>query len=204
MKKVITAASLIAALAGCQSTNNSTVEQAQNFAPCTFPDAPTVAAPGWICDVLPTDLAAGATGYAKKSAAGMSVMRKLATNDARVNLAAQFQTDVNNLFQQAVESSVNTSATDGMSIVNENVQETFENITKNVVTRSLTNSRVIVSQASPTGGLYVLIGMDQATFDANINKVIDEVSSEDSALWDKFNNEQAAADLAEAFEALKK
>ncbi len=134
----------------------------------------------------------------------MSVMRKLATNDARVNLAAQFQTDVNNLFQQAVESSVNTSATDGMNVVNENVQETFENITKNVVTRSLTNSRVIVSQASPTGGLYVLVGMDQATFDANINKVIDEVSSEDSALWDKFNNEQAAADLAEAFEALKK
>ncbi|WP_117235254.1 lipoprotein [Vibrio maerlii] len=204
MKKLFIAASLVTALAGCQSNNHATVEQAQNFAQCTFPDAPTVEAPGWICDVLPTDLAAGATGYAKKSAAGMSVMRKIATNDARVNLAAQFETDVNNLFQQAVESSVNTSSAEGVSIVDENVQETFENITKTVVTRNLTNSRVIVSQASPAGGLYVLIGMDQATFDSNMNNVIDQVAGEDSALWDQFNNEQAAADLAEAFEALKK
>ncbi len=204
MKKLFIAASLVAALAGCQSNNTATTEQAQNFAQCTFPDAPTVEAPGWICDVLPTDLAAGATGYAKKSAAGMSVMRKVATNDARVNLAAQFQTDVNNMYQQASESAINTSSVDGIAVVTEDVKETFENITKNVVTRSLTNSRVIVSQASPSGGLYVLVGMDQATFDANMNKVIDEVTGEDSALWDQFNNEQAAADLAEAFEALKK
>lgn len=70
--------------------------------------------------------------------------------------------------------------------------------------KTLTNSRVIVSQASPAGGLYVLVGMDQAAYDANMNKVIDEVGGEDSALWDQFNNEKAAADLAAAFDALKK
>ncbi|CAK4074720.1 LPP20 family lipoprotein [Vibrio sp. 16] len=204
MKKTLISVSLVTLLAGCQSTNTISVEQAQNFAPCTFPDAPTVAAPGWICDVLPTGLAAGATGYSKKSPAGLNVMRKVAVNDARVNLASQFQTDVNNLFQQAIESSVTTSETLAGTEITEDVQETFENITKSVVTRSLTNSRVIVSQASPTGGVYVLVGMDQATFDANMNTVIDQVSGKDSALWDQFNNEQAAADLAEAFEALKK
>ncbi|QFT09438.1 lipoprotein [Vibrio sp. THAF190c] len=203
MKKLLIATSLVAALAGCQS-NNATVKEAQNFAPCTFPDAPTVSAPGWICDVIPSDIAAAAKGYSKKSAAGMSVMRKIAVNDARVNLAAEFETDVSNLFQAATEGVTSTSAAEGVTLVTEDVQETFENITKTVVNKTLTNSRVIVSQASPTGGLYVLVGMDQAAYDANMNKVIDEVGGEDSALWDQFNNEKAAADLAAAFDALKK
>lgn len=203
MKKLLITTSLVAVLAGCQS-NNSTVEQAQNFAPCTFPDAPTVEAPGWICDVIPSDIAAAAKGYSKKSAAGMGVMRKIAVNDARVNLAAEFETDVSNLFQAATEGVTSTSAAEGVTLVTEDVQETFENMTKTVVNKTLTNSRIIVSQASPTGGLYVLVGMDQATYDANMNKVIDEVGGEDSALWGQFNNEKAVADLAAAFDALKK
>lgn len=203
MNKLLITTSLVAVLAGCQS-NNSTVEQAQNFAPCTFPDAPTVAAPGWICDVIPSDIAAAAKGYSKKSAAGMGVMRKIAVNDARVNLAAEFETDVSNLFQAATEGVTSTSAAEGVTLVTEDVQETFENITKTVVNKTLTNSRIIVSQASPTGGLYVLVGMDQAAYDANMNKVIDEVGGEDSALWNQFNDEKAAEDLAAVFDSLKK
>ena len=203
MKKLIIATSLVTALVGCQS-NNNTLEQAQNFASCTFPDAPTVEAPGWICDVVPTDVAIGATGYAKKSAAGMSVMRKIAVNDARVNLAAEFETDVSNLFQSATDGAVSTSAGEGVTLVTENVQEAFENITKSVVSKRLTNSRILVSQASPSGGLYVLVGMDQAAYDANMNKIIDEVGGEDSALWNQFNDEKAAADLAAVFDSLKK
>ncbi|MCG6326327.1 LPP20 family lipoprotein, partial [Vibrio alginolyticus] len=135
MKKTLLMSVMALSLAACNSTQ--TVEQAQQFAQCTFPDAPTTEAPAWICDVMPTDLEAGAMGYAKKSAAGMGVMRKVAINEARVQLAAQFQTDVNNLFKQAVQSSVNTTN----DVAVENVVETFENVTKNVVTRSLSNSK---------------------------------------------------------------
>lgn len=203
MKKLIIATSLITALVGCQS-NNDTLEQAQNFASCTFPDAPTVEAPGWICDVVPTDVAIGATGYAKKSAAGMSVMRKIAMSDARVNLASAFESDVSNLFQSATDGATSTSAGEGVTLVTENVQEAFEDITKSVVSKKLTNSRVLVSQTSPAGGLYVLVGMDQAAYDANMNKIIDEVGGEDSTLWNQFNDEKAAADLAAVFDSLKK
>ncbi|CDT83962.1 conserved exported hypothetical protein [Vibrio coralliirubri] len=203
MKKLIIATSLVTALVGCQS-NNNTLEQAQNFASCTFPDAPTVEAPGWICDVVPKDVAIGATGYAKKSAAGMSVMRKIAMSDARVNLASAFEADVSNLFQSATDGAVSTSAGEGVTLVTENVQEAFENITKSVVSKRLTNSRILVSQASPAGGLYVLVGMDQAAYNANMNKIIDEVGGEDSALWNQFNDEKAAEDLAAVFDSLKK
>lgn len=196
MKKNLLMSVMALALAGCNSTQ--TVEQAQQFAQCTFPDAPTTEAPAWICDVMPTDLEAGAMGYAKKSIAGMSVMRKVAINEARVQLAAQFQTDVNNMFKQAVQSSVNTSNEGAV----ENVVETFENVTKNVVTRSLSNSKLIVSQVSPTGGLYVLVGMDKATYQANIDQVVD-AASKDSKLWNQFNSEKAAEDLTNALNSLK-
>ncbi|MFH4621107.1 hypothetical protein [Vibrio furnissii] len=196
MKKTLLMSVMALSLAACNSTQ--TVEQAQQFAQCTFPDAPTTEAPAWICDVMPTDLEAGAMGYAKKSAAGMGVMRKVAINEARVQLAAQFQTDVNNLFKQAVQSSVNTTN----DVAVENVMETFENVTKNVVTRSLSNSKLIVSQVSPTGGLYVLVGMDKATFQANVDQVVD-AASKDAKLWNQFNNEKAAEDLTNALNSLK-
>lgn len=196
MKKTLLMSVMALSLAACNSTQ--TVEQAQQFAQCTFPDAPTTEAPAWICDVMPTDLEAGAMGYAKKSAAGMGVMRKVAINEARVQLAAQFQTDVNNLFKQAVQSSVNTTN----DVAVENVVETFENVTKNVVTRSLSNSKLIVSQVSPTGGLYVLLGMDKATFQANVDQVVD-AASKDAKLWNQFNNEKAAEDLTNALNSLK-
>ncbi len=197
MKKILIAGAIVASLTACSSTQ--TVEEAQQFAPCTFPDAPTTEAPAWICDVMPTDLEAGAMGYAKKSIAGMSVMRKVAINDARVQLAAQFQTDVNNMFKQAVESSVSTTTTEGAM---ENVMETFESVTKNVVTRSLSNSKLIVSQVSPTGGLYVLVGMDKEAYQANINQVVDSASKEEN-LWNQFNSEKAAEDLNNALNSLK-
>nr|WP_029486219.1 LPP20 family lipoprotein [Enterovibrio norvegicus] len=197
MKKTLLTTSLALLLSAC--SNNATVEQSQNFAACTFPDSPKDEAPGWVCDVMPSDIGIAATGYAKKSAAGMSVMRKVAANEARVALASQFQTDVNNMFKQAVESTMSTNTEDGVS---ESVMETFENVTKIVVSRSLTDSRVLVSQASPTGGLYVLVGMDQEAYKANRNSVID-AASEDATLWNQFNNEQAADDLVKTLESLK-
>ncbi|MEZ8140855.1 LPP20 family lipoprotein [Enterovibrio sp. FF113] len=196
-KKSLVAVSLALFLSAC--SNNATVEQSQNFAACTFPDSPKDEAPGWVCDVMPSDIGIAATGYAKKSAAGMSVMRKVAANEARVALASQFQTDVNNMFKQAVESTMSTNTEDGVS---ESVMETFENVTKTVVSRSLTDSRVLVSQVSPTGGLYVLVGMDQEAYKANRNGAIDAVG-EDATLWNQFNNEQAADDLAKTLESLK-
>ncbi|KXF83038.1 LPP20 family lipoprotein [Enterovibrio coralii] len=197
VKKSLIAASLAMLLSAC--SNNATVEQSQNFAACTFPDSPQDDAPGWVCDVMPSDIGIAATGYAKKSAGGMNIMRKIAASEARVALASSFQTDVNNMFKQAVEGAVSTSSLEGSS---ESVMESFESVTKTVVSRSLTDSRVLVSQVSPAGGLYVLIGMDVEAYKANKNAVID-AATEDAKLWNQFNNEKAAEDLKNTLESLK-
>ncbi len=200
MKKLFVLTGVLALITACSGTQ--TVKDAQKYADCYFPDAPTKDAPAWVCDVMPKDLAIGAMGYAKKSAAGMNVMRKIAINNARVELASQFQTDVNNMFKQAIENSVDTSAVDDVAEKIEKTIESFENVTKNVVTRSLSNSRIVVSQVSPAGGLYVLVGMDKETYQANLNQVVDSAAKE-ASLWNQFNSERAAEDLESALNSLK-
>ena len=54
---------------------------------CTFPDAPAVAAPGWVCDEPVEGLAVSAVGSADKSGAGINFMKQQASAAARVQLA---------------------------------------------------------------------------------------------------------------------
>ncbi|MCZ8498377.1 hypothetical protein O9929_11310 [Vibrio lentus] len=44
----------------------------------------------------------------------------------------------------------------------------------------------------------------QAAYDANMNKVIDEVAGEDSTLWDQFNNEKAAERSCSSVRSIEK
>ncbi|ROV59796.1 hypothetical protein EGH82_12050 [Vibrio ponticus] len=197
IKKTLLAASCALLLSAC--SNIQTVQQGQNYAACTFPDAPTESAPGWVCDISPSDLGISATGYAKKSAAGMSVMKKVALSNAQVLLASQFETTVKNMFKKAVESSeTSESGKAGQELV----IEKFEDVAENVVSQSLTGARILVSMVSPTGGIYILVGMDQATYNANLNKAIDAVNN-DTQLWTQFNSEQAVKDLQQALNSMK-
>ncbi|RTR36917.1 hypothetical protein EKG38_21700 [Shewanella canadensis] len=197
MKKILITTCFIGMLAGCQS--NDTVQNVQQL-DCFYPDAVTVSAPRWICDVMPEGIEMGAVGYSKKSVAGLNIMRDIATNDARARLAQQFESNVNTLFKQATQANI-VSTTEEVS---EEVTEYFETVTKNVTSRTLSNSRVIVTQRSPGGGLYTLVGMDKATYDANLAAVVTAAGQKDPQLWNKFNNKKAAEDLEAVLSSLQK
>ncbi|OLQ72809.1 hypothetical protein BIT28_06370 [Photobacterium proteolyticum] len=195
MNKTLLILAIAAGLVGCQS--NQTLEDV-TLMNCTYPDAPEVEAPYWICDVMPQGVEIGGVGYAKKSVAGMSIMRDIATNDARKRLAQNFETNVNNLFQQAAESNIKST---NDSVVEE-VVEQFKSVSKNVTSRTLVNSRVLRTQTSPAGGLYTLVGMDKATYDANVSKITATAGDRESELWQKFNNKKAAEELKAALSSL--
>lgn len=199
MKKLVLVGIAAALLAGCKS--DDTIEGVQQFTQCTYPDSPQVEAPAWICDVMPKDLAIGAQGYAKKSVAGMSVMKKVAVNNARSALTSSFETDVSNMFRQAMTAKTTTSTANG---ANEDVAEAFDDVTKTFAQANLTNSRVIVSQVSPAGGLYVLVGMDQKTYDENVARIVEAASAEDSEMRKSFKNKKAEEDLLKALESMVK
>lgn len=190
LKKTILTLSLVSILAGCQSTPSS-LEDVQSMQ-CFYPDAPTEQAPKWVCGITPTGLAISATGYAKKNIAGAGVMSDMSTNDARVNLGRQFETSVQSIIKTVVASST-ASTTDAVS---ENVKEYFEKVTKSISSSTLNNSRVINKRTSPAGGLYTLVGMDQATYDMNFGKVVAKAEAKDAELWAKFNDTKTAAALS--------
>ncbi|MGF1699161.1 LPP20 family lipoprotein [Photobacterium makurazakiensis] len=194
MKKLLLSSALVLGLSGCQSTSSNSIQDLT----CYYPDSVQHEAPAWVCDVMPASITIGSVGYAKKSAAGMSVMRTIAVNDARKGLAQQFESNVNTMFKQAMAATVESTG----EAVTENVNEQFESVTKTMTSRSLSNSRVIVSQRSPAGGLYTLVGMDQATYDNNVAQVVEAASNKESGLWNKFNNKKAEENLQQALSSM--
>ena len=106
------------------------------------------------------------------------------------------------MFKQAMTVTTETVNKDDMSSVDEVVFESFESATKTVVSRSLANSKVFMSQVSPAGGLYILIGMDEQAYKNNINSVLSTMNH-DSKLWKTFNNQKASEKLATVLDSLK-
>jgi hypothetical protein len=196
-KKNLVTLTLLGAITACQTTSN--VQEIQSTA-CFFPDAPKTEAPQWVCGVTPEDMAISSTGFAKKNIAGLSVMNDMSTTDARSNLGRQFEVSVQSIIKTAVTSETNTADQEST----ENVKEYFEKITKNVSSTTLNNSRIITRRSSPKGGLYTLIGMDQATFDLNMNKIIQKASAKDAELWNKFNDKKTGEALTNVLSKLQK
>lgn len=195
-KKTALTFSLLTVLTGCQST--SSVDDLQSLA-CFYPDAPSEEAPKWVCGVTPSGLAISAAGYAKKNIAGISVMNDISANDARVNIGRQFETNVQSIIKTATTSSTDTK-TEGVS---EEVTEYFENVTKSISSTTLNNSKIITKRTSPVGGLYTLVGMEQADFDRTFNKVLAKAEAKDAELWGKFSNKKTAEELAKVLSTLK-
>lgn len=153
-------------LAGCSS--NKSVEDYTSEVNCTFPDSPTTEAPKWVCDVIPSDVAFGAVGYAKKSVAGYSVMHTVAMQDGRTKLAKQLNAKINSTVdRQDVVKETASSTGDAL----EESQKTTTIHSSSDVKLALTNSRSLVLTHSPAGGLYILVGMDKASYEANVNNV---------------------------------
>ncbi|SJL83501.1 LPP20 family lipoprotein [Vibrio palustris] len=184
-------------LAGCQTTQ--TTADAQHYQQCKYPKAQSTEAPAWVCDVMPNDLGIAAKGYAQKSIAGLSMMRQIAINDARANIAQQFEARVQRMFEQATSGTQSVSTDNGQT---ETFKTTLQSATKTIVDRTLTNSRLIVSQVSPNGDLYVLVGMDKPTYQANLNQAIDGIN-QDTSLWKKFNDKKAESELKQSLNDLK-
>jgi transcription termination factor NusB len=196
-KKCLITLALAGALSACQTTSDL---QDIKSADCFFPDAPASVAPQWVCGITSKGLEISATGYAKKNLAGLSVMNDISRNDARINLGRQFEVNVKSLIKQALVAKTTTENEGG----SENVEEYFEKVVKSISSTTLTNSRIVSTIASPEGALYTLVGMDKATFDANVSKVVDKAEARDAQLWNKFNDEKTTEQLSKVLSALEK
>jgi hypothetical protein len=188
--RILTASGLALTLAAC----GATAPQKAAVPDCTFPDAPTVPAPGWVCDEPVEGLAVSAVGSADKSAAGINFMKQQASTAARVQLAQMMKVQVQNLVKQFAETTgVGDSQT--VDMVNSSV-------TKQITNESLVGTRIFKTRRSPNGSLYVLVGLDDNAASLINETALKTSMNNEKALWQKFQAKKGHDELAKEIAAM--
>ncbi|MFV2004718.1 MAG: LPP20 family lipoprotein [Gammaproteobacteria bacterium] len=163
---------------------------------CVFPDAPSAAAPGWICDQPVEGIEVSAVGVAEKSAAGYSFMKNMAATDARVQLAQSMKVYVQNMVKQYAET---TGAADS-----ETVDKVNTSVTKQITDETLVGTKIFKTRTSPNGALYVLLGIDASMATTTTENALKTSMGNDKALWQQFKAEKGQDELAAAIANMKK
>lgn len=181
------AALMVSALAGCAS--NAPVAKTPD---CVFPDNPSEAAPDWVCTEQAEGITVGAVGIAEKSNAGVQFMKDQAVAAARVNLAQQMKTHVNNMIKQYAETTGVGSA--------ETVDKVNTSVSKLFTQEMIAGSRMFKQRTNSKGTMYVLVGIDPEQADKAVKQVVTTSMNNDRALWQQFKatktQEEMAADIA--------
>lgn len=161
---------------------------------CTFPDAPTVAAPGWVCDEPVEGLSVSAVGSADKSGAGINFMKQQATAAARVQLAQMMKVQVQNMVKQFAETT-GTGDSETVDMVNSSV-------TKQITNESLVGTRIYKTRRSPNGALYVLVGLDDNAASSIHETALKTSMNNERAMWQKFQSKKGHDELAKEIAAM--
>ena len=162
---------------------------------CTFPDAPAVAAPGWVCDEPVEGLSVSAVGSADKSGAGINFMKQQASAAARVQLAQMMKVQVQNMVKQFAETT-GTGDSETVDMVNSSV-------TKQITNESLVGTRIYKTRRSPNGALYVLVGLDDNAASAIHETALKTSMNNERAMWQKFQAKKGHDELAKEIAAMK-
>ena len=190
LTRILGTTTLTLALAGCFGGGTQQVAVPD----CTFPDAPTIAAPGWVCDEPVEGLAVSAVGSADKSAAGINFMKQQASTAARVQLAQTMKVQVQNLVKQFAET---TGVGDS-----ETVDMVNSSVTKQITNETLVGTRIFKTRRSPNGNLYVLVGLDDNAASLIHETALKTSMNNEKALWQKFQSKKGHDELAKEISAL--
>ncbi len=171
-----------ALIAGCSDKKNDEV------ADCVFPDAPGTAAPGWVCDQPVDGVPVSAVGSADKSGAGHDFMKTMAATSARVQLAQNLRVQVQNMVKQYVET---TGAADS-----ETVDKVLTSVSKQITNETLIGTKIFKTRTSPTGALYVLVGMDSSSVEQASKNALKTSMNNERALWQQFKAQKGQDELA--------
>ncbi|OQY10829.1 MAG: hypothetical protein B6I28_00115 [Fusobacteriia bacterium 4572_132] len=142
--------------------------------------------PSWVMNPAVEDGIA-AVGSAKMGAAGLSFARTEAMANARDELARQLEIKVNNMFK-SYTSSVGVGGQDG-------VDKVATNVSKQVASKVLTNSKQIDMWISPEKEVYILVAIKKEDTVAPIKETVNSTMQNDKALWQEFKSQKAQDEL---------
>ncbi len=189
--KLLTGVAMLALLASCGGKKDTVA-----VIECAHKDAPTIPAPAWICNRVHAGYEASAVGFSEKLAAGPSLTETIATTNARVKLAKEIGVQVNNMVKAYIE---NTGLGKDQS-----VDRVYTSITKEITGERLVGAKVIKVVPSPTGGTYVLMGMNASSVKNAAKAAIKSSMNKESALWQQFKAKKGQDELAAGIVDYKK
>lgn len=149
-----------------------------------------VLAPKWTCVPMVEGAYAG-VGIAPKSAAGMGHMQRVATANGRSNLAQQIKSQV----KDKVETFTRTT---GLGDA-ETVDQVNTAVSKQVAKVDLQGSKAVDSWTSPSGTLYLLVTVPEATVNGEVKAAVKTSFKNDQALWQQFQSKNALEGLDKEF-----
>ncbi len=185
-----TALAIGALLGGCASSP----PQVAAVPDCTFPDAPEVAAPAWICDAPVEGVEVSAVGSFRKTQAGVQFQKTQATANARNQLAANMKVHVKQLVKNYTEV---TGVGD-----DETVDTVSSDVSKQVTKETLFGTKVFRTRVSPNGTMYVLVGMDASGAAANAQTALMTSYKNKKAMWQRFMSDKAHNELEAEIEKI--
>lgn len=189
MKNVFLTSIIAAAFLASCASKDALKPQVAAPLKCSWPGT-TQEAPAWTCDLPVEGVSVSAVGIYDKTAAGIQFQKDQATASARVALAQQMQVHVANMIKQYAETTGAGST--------ETVDRVNSAVSKLVTSESLEGSRIYMSTVSPSGAMYVLVGLDPKLAANNTEQVLRTSMKNDKALWQQFKAKLAQDELAAA------
>ncbi|RUO45218.1 LPP20 family lipoprotein [Idiomarina aquatica] len=179
------------ALSGCASNGGEPV----SYDPCVFPDAPDHKAPGWICEQPVKDVWVQAVGFSPKKSAGPGFMKDVAAQEARNRLAQNFAQQIASEYKRYTAD----KTTNGENVSVDAIEQTMlSELAMNVV-----YSRIYRSQTSPNGGVYVLVGLNEAGYKENVDRLFNNpIDPENPELFQQFLIDNSKSKLEQVREEL--
>ena len=147
-------------------------------------------APKWTCVPMVEGAYAG-VGVAKKSAAGIGMMRKIALANGRSDLAQQIKSQV----KDKVESFTRVTGNGDQ----ETVDAVSTAVTKQVAKVNLQGSKAVDMWNAPSGAIYMLVTVPEATINKEVKSAVKTSMKNDQALWQQFQSKQALDGLEKEF-----
>ncbi|BDU51052.1 LPP20 family lipoprotein [Haliovirga abyssi] len=142
--------------------------------------------PNWVMNPSVEDGIA-AVGSAKIGAAGLSFARTEAMANARDELARQLEVKVNNMFK-SYTNAVGVGGQDG-------VDKVATNVSKQVSSKVLTNSKQINMWISPEKEVYILVAIKKEDTLPKIKETVNSTLRNEKALWQEFKSKNAQDEL---------
>lgn len=175
---LILGALVLSGLGGCGNNNRMPANNVQQ--------QPQQQYPSWVLNPQVEDGIA-AVGSAKIGAAGLSFARTEAIANARDELARQLEIKVNNMFK-SYTNVVGVNGQDG-------VDKVATNVSKQVSSKILNNSKQIKMWLSPDKNVYVLVAIKKEDTAPQIKKTVNSTLKNEKALWQEFKSKNAQDEL---------